>query len=55
MSVSIQYDIENPQGLDAVGYALQSFMSQFGIVVGVAAVLGLVLVFKLIMARRQTK
>jgi hypothetical protein len=51
-SVVIVYQVENPQGIDAVGYALQGFMSQYGFFVGVGAVVLLLLVARLFVRRR---
>jgi hypothetical protein len=53
--VSLQYDVENPQGIYAAGYFLETFVAQYGVFLGIAVVLVLAMEVRILIARRQSK
>jgi hypothetical protein len=55
VSVSLQYDVENPQGIYAAGYFLETFVAQYGVFLGIAVVLVLAMEVRILIARRQSK
>ena len=52
ISISLQYTVNNPVGIEAVGAAGQNFMSQFGFFLGAGSVIAVIVVYKFIMKRK---
>ncbi|MHA1929825.1 MAG: Ig-like domain-containing protein [Candidatus Thorarchaeota archaeon] len=51
-TIELNYTVNNPVGLNAVVPAFENFMSQYGFFVGVATIIGLFVIFKLMQRRR---
>jgi len=51
-TITFEFTVNNPQGIEAVGSALTDFISQYGFFVGAITIVVVYIIFKLLMKRR---
>ncbi|MFW9916262.1 MAG: Ig-like domain-containing protein [Candidatus Thorarchaeota archaeon] len=52
IDTEVEYEVDNPEGLDAIGYEFDLFLQNNGFVAGVGAIIGLYALLKLFLWRR---